>query len=109
VRLHRDGKRQLNSAFNRIAITQIRDYPPAKNCIPRKLAGGKTKREATRFLKRQLVRTVTRRRRANSATSELRPVGPLAPGDRLIGAQALVYRSSAQRLAAGNARVAVTC
>ena len=58
VRLHRGGNRQLNSAFHRIAITQIRDYPPAKDYISRKLAEGKTKREAIRCLKRHLVRTI---------------------------------------------------
>jgi transposase len=58
MRLHRGGNRQLNSAFHRIAITQVRDYPPAMDYISRKLAEGKTKREAIRCLKRHLVRTI---------------------------------------------------
>jgi transposase len=58
MRLHRGGNRQLNSAFHRIAVTQIRDYPPAKAYFSRKLAEGKSKREALRCLKRHLVRTV---------------------------------------------------
>jgi transposase len=58
MRLHRGGNRQLNSAFHRIAVTQIRDYPPAKAYLSRKLAEGKSKREALRCLKRHLVRTV---------------------------------------------------
>jgi len=58
MRLHRGGNRQLNCAFHRIAVTQIRDYPPAKKYISRKLAEGKTKREAVRCLKRHLVRTI---------------------------------------------------
>jgi transposase len=58
VRLHRGGNRQLNSAFHRIAVTQLRDYPPAKDYISRKLAEGKTKREAIRCLKRHLLRTI---------------------------------------------------
>ena len=58
MRLHRGGNRQLNCAFHRIAVTQIRDYPPAKKYISRKLAEGKTKREAIRCLKRHLVRTI---------------------------------------------------
>jgi hypothetical protein len=37
--------------LHRIAVTQLRDYPPAKNYISRKLAEGKTKREAIRCLK----------------------------------------------------------
>jgi transposase len=58
MRLHRGGNRQLNCAFHRIAVTQIRDYPPARDYLSRKLAEGKTKREAIRCLKRHLVRTV---------------------------------------------------
>jgi hypothetical protein len=58
MRLHRGGNRQLNSAFHRIAVTQVRGYPPARNYLTRKLAEGKTKREAIRCLKRHLVRTV---------------------------------------------------
>jgi transposase len=58
VRLHRGGNRQLNSAFHRIAVTQVRDYPPAKDYISRKLSEGKTKREAIRCLKRHLVRVI---------------------------------------------------
>jgi hypothetical protein len=58
MRLHRGGNRQLNSAFHLIAVTQLRDYPPAKDYISRKLAEGKTKREAIRCLKRHLVGTI---------------------------------------------------
>lgn len=58
MRLHRGGNRQLNSALHRIAVAQIRDYPPAKDYISRKLTEGKTKREATRCLKRHLARTL---------------------------------------------------
>ena len=43
TRLHRGGNRKLNSAFHRIAITQLRDYPPAKDYIS---------------LERHLVRTI---------------------------------------------------
>jgi transposase len=58
VRLHRGGNRQLNAAFHRIAVTQIRIHPPAQDYIPRRLSEGKTTREAIRCLKRHLVRTV---------------------------------------------------
>lgn len=58
MRLHRGGNRQLNAAFHRIAITQIRMHPQAQHYIARKTAEGKTKREAIRCLKRHLVRTV---------------------------------------------------
>ena len=57
-RLDRGGNRQLNAAVHRVAITQLRCYPPARDYIARKLAEGKTKREAIRCLKRQLIRTL---------------------------------------------------
>jgi transposase len=58
VRLDRGGNRQLNAAFHRIAVTQLRVHPPAKQYIARRLSEGKTKREALRCLKRHLARTV---------------------------------------------------
>jgi transposase len=58
VRLHRGGNRQLNAAFHRMVVTQIRMHPPAQDYIARKITEGKTKREAIRCLKRHLVRTI---------------------------------------------------
>ena len=57
-RLDRGGNRQLNSALHRIAVTQLRCHQPAKDYVARRLAEGKTKREALRCLKRHLVRAV---------------------------------------------------
>lgn len=57
-RLDRGGNRQLNAAVHRVAITQRRVHPPARDYIARKLAEGKTNREALRCLKRQLIRTL---------------------------------------------------
>ncbi len=57
-RLNRRGNRQLNAAFHRIAVTQMRFHEPARDYIERKISEGKTKREAIRCLKRQLVRVV---------------------------------------------------
>jgi transposase len=57
-RLDRSGNRQLNAAFHRIAITQLRAHPPARDYIARRITEGKTKREALRCLKRHLVRTI---------------------------------------------------
>lgn len=57
-RLDRGGNRQLNAAIHRIAITQARVHPPARDYLARKLSEGKTKREALRCLKRHLIRTV---------------------------------------------------
>ena len=58
VRLHRGGNRQLIAAFHRIAVTQMRAHPPARDYIARRISEGKTKREAIRCLKRHLVRTI---------------------------------------------------
>lgn len=57
-RLSRRGNRQLNAAFHRIAVTQMRCHEPAREYVERKMSEGKTKREAIRCLKRQLVRVV---------------------------------------------------
>lgn len=57
-RLDRGGNRQLNAALHRMAVTQVRCHQPAQDYVARKIASGKTKREAIRCLKRQLVRTV---------------------------------------------------
>jgi transposase len=59
-RLDRGGDRQLNCALHRIAVTQKRVHAPAQHYLARKQGEGKTKREALRCLKRQLVRTVLR-------------------------------------------------
>ena len=57
-RLDRGGNRQLNCALYRIAITQSRIHPPARDYLERKQVKGKSRREAIRCLKRTLARTV---------------------------------------------------
>jgi transposase len=57
-RLDRGGNRQLNAAIHRVAVTQLRVHQPAKDYIARRMAEGKTKREALRCLKRHLIRTI---------------------------------------------------
>lgn len=56
VTLLRDARKPR--VEHRIAVTQLRDYPPAKDYISRKLADGKPKREAIRCVKRHLVRVI---------------------------------------------------
>jgi transposase len=58
LRLDRGGNRQLNAAVHRMAITQMRAYPPARDYIDRRISEGKTKREALRCLKRHLINTI---------------------------------------------------
>lgn len=60
LRLNRGGNRQLNRALYTIALTQAAHHAPARTYLARKRAEGKTKRDAIRALKRQLVRTVFR-------------------------------------------------
>jgi len=60
LRLDRGGNRQLNCAVHRIAVTQSRVHPPAKDYLARKRAEGKSTREALRCLKRHLIRRVWR-------------------------------------------------
>ncbi len=59
-RLHRGGNRQLNAALYRIAIVQQRHQPHAKQYLARKIAEGKTPREARRALKRHLANVIYR-------------------------------------------------
>jgi transposase len=59
-RLHRGGNRQLNAALYRIAIVQQRHHPQAKTYLARKIAEGKTAREARRALKRHLANVLYR-------------------------------------------------
>lgn len=59
-RLSRTGNRQLNAAIHRIAVTQIRCHDQAKDYLARRLAGGNTRTEALRCLKRRLSDIVYR-------------------------------------------------
>jgi transposase len=89
-RLDRRGNRQLNCALHRIAVTQGRVHPPAREFLARKQAEGKSRMEALRCLKRHLARATWQALRAArdraSANSlplidevpKLRPVESLA-------------------------------
>jgi transposase len=89
-RLDRKGNRQLNCALHRIAVTQGRVHPPAREFLARKQTEGKSRMEALRCLKRHLARAVWQALRAardresiNSPSlidevPKLRPAGSLA-------------------------------
>ena len=68
-RLDRTGNRQLNCALHRIAITQARIHPPAKDYLARRIAEGKSPREARRCLKRHLVNVIHRAMRAGAPST----------------------------------------
>lgn len=59
-RLHRGGDRQLNRALHMIAITRARCDPATRSYLERKMAEGKSRKEAVRCLKRHLARRIHR-------------------------------------------------
>jgi transposase len=59
-RLSRTGNRQLNLAMHRIALTQARHHPGARQYLDRRRAAGNTTAEALRALKRRLSDVVFR-------------------------------------------------
>jgi transposase len=73
VRLNRSGNRQLNAAFHRIALTQIRISGPGQHYYRKLTAAGKTKAEARRCLKRRLSRAVFHALHADHQTRNQAP------------------------------------
>ena len=59
-RLSRTGNRQLNAALHRIAITQARPSPPARELLDRRKSNRDGGMEALRILKRRLSDVVYR-------------------------------------------------
>jgi len=59
-RLDRSGDRKLNRALHLILVTRKRTHPATIAYIERRLQEGKTRREATRCLKRYLARSLYR-------------------------------------------------
>jgi transposase len=59
-RLDRSGDRQLNRALHQIVLTRRRMHRPTIDYIERRVREGKSRREATRCLKRYLARTLYR-------------------------------------------------
>ena len=59
-RLNRGGNRRLNAVLYRIVLTQAHFLPEARAYIERRLAQGKTRREAHRALRRYVIRAIWR-------------------------------------------------
>jgi transposase len=59
-RLDRSGDRRLNRALHMILVTRRRAHPPTIAYINRRIQQGKSRREATRCLKRYLARSLYR-------------------------------------------------
>lgn len=66
-RLSRGGNRQLNAALHRIALTQLRFPGRSRDYYERRVAGGDSRTEALRLLRRQLSNEIYRRLRADEA------------------------------------------
>lgn len=69
-RLNRGGDRQLNRALHTIVLTRARMDPATKDYIARRMAEGKTEREARRCLKRYVARQLYRLLEAGPAAHE---------------------------------------
>jgi transposase len=59
-RLNQRGNRMINYALHMAAVTQIRNDTPGREYFDRKVAEGKTKKEAMRALKRRISDAVYR-------------------------------------------------
>lgn len=79
-RLNRGGNRQLNVALHRIAITQLQRSGRGRDYVTKRIAGGDTKTEAIRALRRRISDEVYRRMRSDEASraSQLEPVAMAA-------------------------------
>jgi transposase len=59
-RLSRRGNRRLNAAIHMVALSQLSHDTPGRVYLNRRMAEGKTRREAMRALKRQLTNVIYR-------------------------------------------------
>lgn len=65
--------RRINELEHRIAVTQLRVHPPARELVNRRIAQGNSKTEALRALKRHLADVVYHRLRQSEPRSACRP------------------------------------
>jgi transposase len=70
-RLSRRGNRRLNAAIHMVALGQLSHPSAGRDYYDRKLAGGKTRREALRALKRQLANVIWRHLVADADAADL--------------------------------------
>ena len=85
-RLSRRGNRRLNRAIHMAAVTQIRDrHSEGRACYDKKIAEGKTPKEALRALKRQVSDALCNHLKADAAraaaAAEARDPGGHAAND----------------------------
>ncbi len=76
-RLSRRGSRRINHAIHMAAVTQIRcQHSPGRACFDKKLAEGKTRKEALRALKRQISDAIFARLQADARRAATCPESP---------------------------------
>ena len=76
-RLNRGGDRQADAALYRITLSRLRWDTPSQDYLRRRLAEGKTRREAVRCLKRYIAREIFTLIRPTPPEQATNP-GPLA-------------------------------
>ena len=76
-RLSRAGNRQINRVLHIMAVVQLRRPTKGRAYFDRKVAAGKTPREAMRALKRRLSDVVFRQMRADARAARTVPGGHL--------------------------------
>jgi transposase len=76
-RLSRAGSRQINRVLHIMAVVQLRHATKGRAYYDRKVAAGKTPREAMRALKRRLSDVVFRQMRADARAARTGPGGHL--------------------------------
>ena len=83
-RLSRRGNRRLNHAIHMAAVTQIRHrHSQGRAYYDKKLAEGKTRKEALRALKRQISDAIFARLQADARRAAARQEPGRATGERL--------------------------
>ena len=83
-RLSRRGNRRLNHAIHMAAVTQIRHrHSDGRAYYDKKLAEGKTPKEALRSLKRQVSNAIFACLQADARRAAARPGAGRAAGERL--------------------------
>jgi transposase len=68
-RLSRRGNRRLNAAIHMVVLSQLSHTSPGRVYVDRRLAEGKSRREAMRALKRQLCNVIYRQLLADAAAA----------------------------------------
>jgi transposase len=81
-RLSRAGNRRLNHALHLIAVVQLRHPTAGQAYYRRKLAEGKTRKEALRCLKRRISDAVYRCLVADLVADQQRPTPSTSPGQQ---------------------------